>query len=155
MNSFDNSQKSYYKLARIYHPDKCSEANRATAEAMFNIIHQAYLILSNVESRVKYDEGDSKVLFAKATIAAEWENHLKVTKVNDIIDATASYKGSAEERAEILREFVAGNGSMIHILNTVPFTRRDDEIRMIEIIQDAIKNGEVQRKAIKKLPKSY
>lgn len=81
---------------------------------MFNIIHQAYLILSNVESRKKYDEGDSKVLFSKATIAAEWENHLKATSVNDIIDASTMFQGSAEEKDEILRSFVAGNGSMVN-----------------------------------------
>lgn len=142
-------------MARIHHPDKSSESNKSTADAKFNIIHQAYLILSNVESRIKYDEGNSKVLFAKATIAAEWENHLKTTSVNDIIDATASYNGSAEERAEILREFVVGNGSLVHILNTIPFTRKDDEKRIIEIVQEAIKNKEVPRITIKKLPKSY
>lgn len=122
---------------------------------MFNIIHQAYLILSNVESRKKYDEGDSKVLFSKATIAAEWENHLKATSVNDIIDASTLFQGSAEEKDEILRSFVAGNGSMVNIFNTVPFTRKCDEARIIEIIRDAIEKAEVPRLTIKKLPKTY
>lgn len=142
-------------MARIHHPDRNSEINKTTADAKFHSIHQTYLILSNAESRKTYDEGDCKVLFAKPTVSAVWENHLKTTTENDFSDASTSYKNSAAERADILREFIEGKGSMVHVLNTVPFTRKDDESRIIEIIQSAITNKEIERFTIKKLPKGY
>lgn len=151
---FLSVKKSYYRLARIHHPDKSSETHKLSAEK-FNIIHQAYMILSNAESRMKYDAEGSKVIFARATMAAEWENYLKTTNVDDLINASTSYKGSAEERADILKEAIAGNGSMIHILNNIPFMRKEDETRIIQIIQEAFITEEIPRIAIKKLPKGY
>lgn len=153
--SFLIVKKSYYKLAKIHHPDKNSDVNKSTADAKFHIIHQAYLILSNAESRKKYDEGGCKVLFAKTTVAATWENHLKIITEKNILDASASYKNSAEEKTKILHEFVEGKGSITHILNTVPFTRKEDEPSIIATIQKAIENKEIQQLAIKKLPKGY
>lgn len=70
-------------------------------------------------------------------------------------DASTSYKNSAVERANIFRQFVEGKGSMVHIMNTVPFTRKDDEARIITIIRVAIENKEIPQYTIKKLPKGY
>lgn len=47
------------------------------------------MILSNAESKKKYDEAGSEVLFTRTTVAAEWENYLKVTNDEDIINASA------------------------------------------------------------------
>lgn len=70
-------------------------------------------------------------------------------------NASKIYKGSAEERCDVLKEFVAGNGSMVHILNNIPFTRKEDEARIIGLIKDAMEKKEIQRIPIKKLPKTY
>lgn len=104
---------------------------------------------------MKYDVEGSRVIFGKATIAAEWENYLKVINARDVTNAADSYKGSTEERSDVLKEFVAGNGSMISVLNSIPFMRKIDEIRIIEIIKEAIENEEIPRIPIKKLPKNY
>lgn len=152
-NSVSTVKNSYYRLARIHHPDKSSETDKEMAAERFNIIYQAYAILSNTESKKKYDDEGSNILFVRATVAAEWENYLKVVTDEDITNASNSYKGSAKERADILKAFIDGNGSIIHIMNNVPFTRRDDEPRIMEIIQNAIKNQELLNIKIKKLPK--
>lgn len=152
-NSVSIVKNSYYRLARIHHPDKSSGTDKGLAAERFNIIHQAYVILSNTESKKRYDDEGSNMLFARATAAAEWENYLKVVTDEDITNASNSYKGSAKERADILKEFVNGNGSIMHIMNNVPFTRRDDEPRIMEIIQNAIKNQDMPNIKIKKLPK--
>lgn len=94
----------------------------------------------------------SKVLFSRPTIAAEWESYLKVMN-GDIINASNLYKNSAKERADVLKEFVDGNGSMTHIFNNVPFTRKEDEPRIILMIKDAIANQEIPNIKIKGLPK--
>ena len=45
-------KKAYHKLARIYHPDKSDDPS---AEEVFQRISQAYAVLSDEESRQKYD----------------------------------------------------------------------------------------------------
>lgn len=111
------------------------------------------MILSNTESKKKYDAEGSEVLFGRATVAAEWEQFLKVTTDADMSNAMNSYKGSAKERTDVLKEFIDGKGSMIQIMNNVPFTRREDESRIIQIIENAIANQEVSNIKIKKLSK--
>ena len=44
-------KKSYKRLAKIYHPDKCNHPN---ATIKFQEINYAYEILSNDDSRRKY-----------------------------------------------------------------------------------------------------
>ncbi|KAN0028517.1 hypothetical protein ACTFIV_010362 [Dictyostelium citrinum] len=46
-------KKSYYDLAKKYHPDKNKDEN---AEEMFKIISEAYIILSDDQNRKEYDE---------------------------------------------------------------------------------------------------
>ena len=48
-------KNAYKKLAKKWHPDKNLD-NRKRAEQMFNIISEAYQILSNSESRKLYDQ---------------------------------------------------------------------------------------------------
>jgi molecular chaperone DnaJ len=57
--SADEIKKSYRKLARDLHPDK--NPGDARSEAKFKSVGEAYSVLSNVESRKKYDE--TKALF--------------------------------------------------------------------------------------------
>ncbi|KAN0025560.1 hypothetical protein ACTFIU_001837 [Dictyostelium citrinum] len=46
-------KKSYYDLAKKYHPDKNKDEN---AEEMFKMISEAYIILSDDQNRKEYDE---------------------------------------------------------------------------------------------------
>lgn len=147
-------KKSYYRLALIYHPDKMSDSDEFSADK-FNVIHQAYSILSNPELRLQYDAEGSKVIFAKATNASEWESYLKTSTQDDVNNAAEMYKGSTDEKSDVLKEFITGKGSMIHMLNTIPFMRVEDGSRIISIIQAAMLSGETPRMGIKKLPKNY
>lgn len=145
-------KKSYYKLARLYHPDRVATNEEEEAKGKFNIIHNAYSILSDASKKKLYDNG-SCVLFTKVTVAANWENYLKPVYSNDIDVARKKYQGSIMEKQDIIREFVSGNGSITHLLNNIPFMRVEDEMRITEIIKDLMDKQEIKKIVIKKIRK--
>ncbi|MBC2595542.1 J domain-containing protein [Ruficoccus amylovorans] len=53
--SQDEIKKAFRKLAREYHPDHAKDADKASAEAKFKEINEAYEVLSDPEKREKYD----------------------------------------------------------------------------------------------------
>lgn len=138
-------------MARIFHPDRATSDKNEAAEK-FNVIHTAYSILSDPMKKKQYDAG-SNVLFSNLTIAARWENYLKPVSANELEDARKAYRGSAAEEADIIREFVVGKGSLTFVLNTVPFTRAEDETRIIGILKDLMAKGKIAKAAIKRLRK--
>lgn len=75
-------KSSYYTLALKYHPDRVPEDKKEEASAKFNIIHNAYTILSDSEKKKSYDDGRD-ILFTKTSIAAQWEHYLKPIENND------------------------------------------------------------------------
>lgn len=145
-------KRSYYKLALLYHPDRVAVEDKEAAENKFNIIHNAYSILTDATKKREYDNG-SNVLFTKATQSGQWERHLKPVTQADIDDAKNRYQGSDKEKNDLMREFVRGNGSMTHMLNNVPFMRVEDEYRIIETIKDLIGKNELPKIPIKKIRK--
>lgn len=146
-------KNSYYRLALIYHPDKATTIDKLEAAAKFNIIHQAYSVLSNAELKTKYDLEGSRVLFARPSPTADWENYLKTISEYDVTIASNSYKGSTEERDAVLKEFISSNSSLTHVLNNVPFIRREDEMRLVEMLKEAMEHQEIPRIKIKKMSK--
>lgn len=122
------------------------------ANEKFNIVHQAYIILSDTDKRNQYDAG-SDMLFARATVSAQWERFIKPMNNNDIINAREEYQNSEQEKNDILREYKNGKGSMIHILNHLPFMRSEDQNRVIAVINDMVTAGSVEKFKIKKIPK--
>lgn len=49
-------KKAYHKAARVHHPDKVPEAERAAADDRFKDIQKAYEILSDDQTRELYDQ---------------------------------------------------------------------------------------------------
>lgn len=82
-----------------------------------------FAILVNSETKAIYDAGRRDILFPKTTVAAMWEQYIKTTTTEDIESARAKYQGTSAEETDILREFIVGKGSMIHLLNVIPFMR--------------------------------
>lgn len=110
------------------------------------------MVLSDIEKRSKYDAG-SDLLFAKATVAAQWEHFIKPMTNNDISHAQRKYQNSEQEKNYILREYKIGKGSMVHMMNNLPFMRIEDEQRVICIINEMINDGLVEKLKIKKISK--
>lgn len=139
-------------MARRYHPDRVDNNEKSDASHRFNIVHQAYSILSDAEKRSKYDEG-SDVFFSKATVSARWEYYMKPVSMDDIQKARETYKGSTMEKEDIAKAFKEGNGSLTHVLHCIPFMRYEDETRVIGIINEMISNGLLPKIRLKKLKK--
>lgn len=134
---------AYYKLARKYHPDRVLSTEKKVANEKFTIIHQAYSILSNAETKSRYDNGDSNVIFGKMSRTACWELHMKIATDENVNEATGSYKNSAKEKEDIAREIVIGNGSMAHLMNNIPFMRVEDQPRILLIIQELMETKRI------------
>ena len=54
--SADQIKQAYRKLAREYHPDMVEDSKKATAEAKFKEINEAYQILSDPQKKQQYDQ---------------------------------------------------------------------------------------------------
>lgn len=145
-------KQSYYKLSRAYHPDRVPDNEKEEAACKFNIVHKVYSVLTDPEKKKLYD-GGSDILFTKTTLAARWEFYLKPLNDVDIESARKAYQGSDMEETDLIREFKIGNGSLTHLLNTIPFMRIEDENRIIESINELISLDKVPKIPIKKLPK--
>lgn len=143
-------KQSYYKLARKYHPDRVSDEEKQLASEKFSIIHQAYIIICDPQTRLEYDKG-SNVLFAQATVTAKWEHFLKPVTEKEVDCARTKYQNSYEEQTDIQRAYIHGNGSMTHIYNNVPFMRVEDEARVLEIIKRLISENKIPKLKIKKI----
>lgn len=142
---------NYYRLARTCHPDRVSDAEKSTANDKFNILHQAYSILVNPETKKVYDAGDTRVIFSKPTVSAKWEHYIAPLTHLAIESARQKYQGSDAEETDILREFIVGKGSMTHLINTIPFMRIEDEPRIIHMIKVFMESGKVPKGPIRKL----
>lgn len=143
----------YYRLARIWHPDRVEQAQKEIAKEKFTAIQLAYSVLADPERKKAYDAGDSNSALAKATIAGKWEQYTQIVEPGDIEKARNKYQGSLTEQKDVMREIVIGKGSMIHLLNTVPFMRIEDEPRMVDMIKKCMIMGQIPKTTIKKLRK--
>lgn len=142
-------------MARIYHPDRVPEAEKPIANESFKMIYRAYAILSNPESKKVYDF-DKKCLYDlqnSTVLECGWTKFIKTVDSNDFEIKKREYQNSTAEKSDILRELANGNGSMTHLFNTIPFMRYEDEDRIVDIINTAMKTGEMKKISIKKIRK--
>lgn len=142
---------NFYRLARVHHPDRVDETQKAIAQEKFTALHKAYSVLADPDKKKLYDAGDSTVVYTKTTIAAKWDQHIQTVDSSVIQSARSKYQGSVAEQNDVLREIVIGNGSMTHLLNTIPFMRIEDESRMIEMVKEFMHSGKIVKIAIRKL----
>lgn len=142
---------NFYKLAKLHHPDRVPETQKHAAKERFNLIHHAYSVLSNVETKAIYDEGETHFHYSQPTVAAKWEQYVKTVETEDIESARARYQHSSAEEVDVLREFIVGKGSMTHLLNVIPFMRIDDETRILEFLKQTMQNGKIQKIPIRKI----
>ncbi|KAJ1680096.1 hypothetical protein EV182_000690 [Spiromyces aspiralis] len=154
----DEIKRAYRTLALRTHPDKVAatvkdKAERERTTKLFQQVGFAYAVLSDKKKRARYDRTgriedlDVDDLFEEGK---DWDAYFRELW-SGVVDATTienfskKYKGSEEEKNDILREYKAGDGDMDHIMANVMLAGPDDELRIVAIIDNGIKSGEIER----------
>ncbi|CAE6421041.1 unnamed protein product [Rhizoctonia solani] len=153
-NATNNHIKAAYrKLALKHHPDKhanASEEQKATASSKFQQIGFAYTVLGDEARRKRYDttgSTDSSIPDLGEDEDA-WERYFEemfdsVTRER-LDEMRQEYQGSEEERLDLRTAYLAGNGSIDHIMDEIPHSTYEDEARFVATINEMIDSGELQ-----------
>ncbi len=138
-------KKAYYRKAKECHPDL---PNGDTA--LFQKVGKAYEVLSDAKKRSRYDRTgytDFQSGGADGDDDFDWEEYwralYKQVSESDIDAFASEYRGSEEERADLKKAYVACEGNMDQMLDSIMLSRESDVARFCAIIDQWIKNGEV------------
>ncbi|XP_069549005.1 dnaJ homolog subfamily C member 9 [Brachyistius frenatus] len=139
-------RRSYYKVSLKVHPDRAPDDPRATET--FQVLGKLYAVLSDKEQRAVYDE--QGVVDEESDILSQdrdWEDYWRLLfpkiTVQDILEFEKKYKGSDEERQDLMQLYVQHQGEMNAITASALCCSQEDEPRLCSIIQAAIESGEV------------
>ena len=144
-------KKAYHRVSLKVHPDRVGEEERDLCTKKFQCVGAVYSVLSDSERRGLYDESgevEDEMDPLKDT-DKDWEEYWRVlfpkVTLKDIEKFASEYQNSEEERDDIKKAYIEAEGDMGQILDTVMCATEDDEERFRLIINDFIKNKEVQK----------
>ncbi|KAK8131563.1 hypothetical protein PG984_008001 [Apiospora sp. TS-2023a] len=146
----DQIKSAYRKLALKHHPDKVTDSTKKQeATEKFQQIAFAYAVLSDPARRKRYDETGST---SEAIVDAEgfsWSEFYSAQFRDAISDDAiakfaAIYKGSDEEKDDVLAAYEAGEGDMNMVYESVMLSNvLEDDARFRAIIDEAVKSKDV------------
>ena len=141
---------AYKKLALHLHPDKAAPADRDKAHKAFQDLAFAYAILSDERRRKRYDTtGSTAETLDLDDDDFNWSDFFRaqyseLVTTERITDFQKTYKGSEEERKDVLAAYRKGQGSLDRVFENVVLSNPlDDEDRFCSYIDEAIRKGEV------------
>jgi DnaJ family protein C protein 9 len=142
---------AYRKAALKHHPDKAPESKKAAAHTKFQEIAFANAILSDERRRKRFDvTGRTEESLDLDDDTFDWISYYreqyKDVVTADVIESFADkYKGSEEEKRDVLSWFEKCEGKMTKLYKNVMLSDpADDEERFRGIIDAAIESGEVE-----------
>ncbi|ODA82391.1 hypothetical protein RJ55_00898 [Drechmeria coniospora] len=145
----DQIKSAYRKAALKNHPDKVPDDQKAAAHGRFQSIAFAYAVLSDPARRKRYDSTGST---AESIIDSEgfnWSDYYRdqfkdAISTDAIEKFAAKYKGSEEEKDDVLVAYEECEGAMDEVYERVILSNvvRDDE-RFRRIIDEAIESEDV------------
>ncbi|KAG6007427.1 hypothetical protein E4U21_006016 [Claviceps maximensis] len=145
----DQVRSAYRKAALKSHPDKVSDDRKEEAHAEFQQIAFAYAILSDPARRKRYDTTGSTSESIVDADGFNWSDYYR-EQFKDSISADAiqkfadQYKGSAEEKDDILIAYEEAQGDMDQLYERVMLSDVvEDDTRFRQIIDDAIASQDV------------
>ncbi|POS69378.1 DnaJ domain-containing protein [Diaporthe helianthi] len=146
----DQVKKAYRKASLRSHPDKVPADEKDEATSAFQSIAFAYAILSDPARRKRYDATGSTSESIVDSEGFNWsdfyrEQFQEAISEDAINKFAATYKGSDEEKDDILVAYDKYKGDMDCIYETVMLSDilADDE-RFRRIIDEAIESGDVK-----------
>ncbi|XP_044035856.1 dnaJ homolog subfamily C member 9-like isoform X1 [Siniperca chuatsi] len=139
-------RRGYYKNSLKVHPDRAPDDQRATTR--FQTLGKVYAVLSDAEQRAAYDErGVVDEESDSLTQERDWDEYWRLLfpkiRLQDILDFEKTYKGSEEERLDLLRLYSDCSGDMNRIMDAAMCAGADDEPRIRLILQAAIDGGDL------------
>ncbi|KAJ0119480.1 hypothetical protein J7T55_013682 [Diaporthe amygdali] len=146
----DEIKKAYRKASLKTHPDKVPEDQKEEATTAFQSIAFAYAILSDPARRKRYDATGSTSESIVDSEGFNWseyyrEQFAEAISEDAINKFAAKYKGSDEEKDDILIAYEQSKGDMDGVYESVMLSDVlvDDE-RFRRIIDEAIESGDVK-----------
>jgi|EP00670_Eutreptiella_braarudii_P028134 DnaJ family protein C protein 9 len=147
-------QRAYRQAALKYHPDRC-EGDKEEATRMFQKLGFIHGILSDAEKRKVYDQtGDlgsaSQELDEDALkMWKEYFDNLFPRVTEEQVESfAAKYKGSDDEKEDLINAYNKGKGSMDVILESVPLAQCAEESRYTVRVEELFKTKELERTAL-------
>ncbi|KAI4609854.1 uncharacterized protein J4E87_010971 [Alternaria ethzedia] len=145
----DDVKKAYRKMALKCHPDKAAPDEKEAANKAFQEIAFAYAVLSDDRRRRRYDLTGSTAETMEDDDDFDWlkfyreqfENVVNEEAINNVAN---EYKGSEEERRDLVKAFkkVKGNLNKVYDLVMLSDILEDDD-RFRKILDEEIENGTV------------
>ena len=151
-------KKSYRRLALTCHPDKVPPGEREEATGRFQAVTGAYGVLGDEGRRGWYDES-GEIDDGEGGIGggdgdgeggeAVWREYFEAVYkrvTSDLIDGFAcGYKGSEEERGDVLKWYRATGGDLGRMVECVMLSGEGDKARWVdEWILPAVEKGELR-----------
>ncbi|KAL2260501.1 hypothetical protein VTK26DRAFT_5463 [Humicola hyalothermophila] len=145
----DQIKSAYRKAALRTHPDKAPDDKKDEAKSKFQQVAFAYAVLSDPARRKRYDETGSTSDAVVDSDDFSWseyyrEQYRDAISEDAIKQFAAAYKGSDEERGDILAAYEEYEGDMDGVYESVMLSNvLEDDERFREIIDKAIEAGDV------------
>jgi len=157
-------KRAYYKAALRYHPDKQAGASaEAALEATkkFQALGFIHSLLSDSSRRAQYDrsgrlddvDDETTDDVAAGAWYDYWRDFFAPVTEEAVLAFEKSYRGSEEEKGDILRSYDVNKGNLDGVLSDIMCSTEEDAPRFVKIIQKAIRAEEV--KAHKKFVNEY
>ncbi|KAJ5594862.1 J domain-containing protein [Penicillium hispanicum] len=146
----DAIKSAYKKSALKHHPDKVGEDAREEAHKKFQQIALAYAVLSDERRRKLYDRTGNTEEVLGEDEDFDWMDFYReqlsaMLDTRAISDFQKKYQGSDEEKKDLLGAYETHEGDMDGIYDSVMLSNvLDDDERFRAIIDQAIRDGEVQ-----------
>lgn len=147
--SADQIKSAYRKAALRTHPDKAPADKKDEAKERFQQVAFAYAVLSDPARRRRYDETGSTSEVLDSNDGFSWADYYRAQYRDAVSEETirrfaAEYKGSDEERADVLAAYEACGGAMDGVYESVMLSDvLEDDERFRAMIDTAIAAGEV------------
>lgn len=146
----EDVRRAYRKMALKHHPDKASESDKTAANQKFQEIAFAYAVLGDVHRRKRYDLTGSTAEVLDDDQDFDWlsfyrEQFEDLVNQQNIKKISDDYKGSTEERNDLVKAYTRGKGDLNFIYENVLLSDiLEDDERFRQILDEEIEEGNIE-----------